>query len=125
MTHVVGWRDGDDAFLGLGRDPADLAVYSAVGPLASPSGLYRTKLRFPNCLRFMPYAEPVIDLVEIDDARAERYRSRIVTPVVAARALTRHVVEHLLDREVDAPDGAELAARTTRAIATRSRAAQR
>lgn len=79
MTHAVGWRAGDDAYLAFGTDPQSLPVYEVVGAVASPEALIATRLRFPGCLRFMPEADPVLDLAEIDDDRAERYRSLVTT----------------------------------------------
>ena len=79
MTHAVGWRNGDDAFLALGDDVSQMSVYRVVGAVRSPVSLHKSQLVFPGCLRFMPYAEPVMDLVEITDAQARKYRSLIVT----------------------------------------------
>ena len=45
-------------------------MYALLGQLANPSILTKTALRFPHCLKFMPYAEPVVDLQEINEARA-------------------------------------------------------
>ena len=78
--HAVGWRDGDDAFLAFGEDPEDLPVYEVIGAVKRPEALTNTLLRFPACLRMMPYAEPVLDLKRISKHRARRWRARIITP---------------------------------------------
>ena len=80
MSHAVGWRNGDDAFLAFGEDPQDLPAYRVTGAVKSPVSLVSTPLRFPSCLRFMPYAEPVLDLKRISKAQTRRWRARILTP---------------------------------------------
>lgn len=78
-TWAVGWRDGDDAFLALGTDAERLPVYRVVGAIKSPDSLTRTQMHWPDCLHHMPYAEPVVDLVELTEAEARRYRSAMRT----------------------------------------------
>ncbi|MCY4421957.1 MAG: hypothetical protein OXC06_02685 [Acidimicrobiaceae bacterium] len=76
-----GWLNGDDdAFLAFGEDPQDLPVYRVTGSVKRPTSLSHTRLRFPGCLRFMPYAEPVLDLKRISKAQARRWRTLIRTP---------------------------------------------
>ena len=79
MTWMVGWRNGDDGFLAFGQDPEQLPVYRVTGAIRDPDVLYPTKLLFPSCLRFMPYAEPVVDLAETSETETERLERRIAT----------------------------------------------
>ena len=79
MTWMVGWRNGDDAFLALGPDREQLPVYRVVGAVRDPDSLHASKLLFPSCLKWMPYADPVVDLVEISEAEAEGLEAKIVT----------------------------------------------
>ena len=47
------WNGGDDTqFVAIGRDNDRMRVYSWTGHM-----LAETQMRFPGCLRFMPYAE--------------------------------------------------------------------
>ncbi len=78
MTWAVGWRNGDDGFLALGTDPALLAVYRVTGAIRDPYALHTTRLLFPSCLRWMPHAEPVLDLDEISEAARARLAGRIM-----------------------------------------------
>ena len=80
MTWMVGWRAGDDGYLAFGPDRERLPVYRVVGAVRDPTSLHATRLLYPSCLRFMPYADPVVDLAEISDARAEGLERRIATP---------------------------------------------
>lgn len=79
MTWMVGWRNGDDGFLALGPDREQLPVHRVLGAIRSPDVLYSTDLLFPSCLKFMPYAEPVVDLAEISEAETEKLERRIAT----------------------------------------------
>ena len=79
MTHAIGWRDGDDGFLAFGEDREDLPVYGVTGAVKSPDALATTPLRWPGCLRMMPYAEPVFDLKSVSRAQARRWRKLITT----------------------------------------------
>lgn len=79
MTWIVGWRTGDDGFLALGPDREMLPVYRVTGTIRTPDSLHATELLFPSCLKFMPYAEPVVDLAEISEAEAEKLERRIAT----------------------------------------------
>ena len=79
MTHAVGWRAGDDGFLAFGQDSEDLPVYDVTGAVRSPDALATTRLRWPNCLHLMPYAEPVFDLKRVSRAQERRWRKLIVT----------------------------------------------
>ena len=77
--HAVGWRASDDGFLAFGEDPDNLPVYEVVGSVKRPTTLVNTELRFPACLRFMPYAEPVLDLTRITKRQARRWQALILT----------------------------------------------
>ena len=79
MTWLVGWRNGDDGFLAFGPDREQLPVHRVLGAIRDPDVLYSTELLFPSCLKMMPYAEPVVDLAEISEAQAEKFRRRIAT----------------------------------------------
>ena len=79
MTWLVGWRAGDDGFLAFGPDQERLPVYEVVGAIRNPDALYSTDLLFPSCLKFMPYAEPVVDLAETSETESERLERRIAT----------------------------------------------
>ena len=79
MTWMVGWRDGDDGFLAFGPDRKQLPVYRVLGAVHEPDVLDATDLLFPSCLKMMPYAEPDVDLAEISEAEAEKFRRRIAT----------------------------------------------
>lgn len=79
MTWLVGWRDGDDGFLAFGPDREQLPVYAVLGAIRDSDVLYPTDLLFPSCLKMMPYADPVVDLAEVSEAEAEKFRRRIAT----------------------------------------------
>ena len=64
---------------GVRLGPERLAVYQVTGAIRRPDALHATKLLFPSCLRWMPYAEPVLDLEEISEARRAKLASRIRT----------------------------------------------
>lgn len=79
MTWMVGWRNGDDGLLAFGPDPEQLPVYRVLGAIRDPDALDATDLLFPSCLKMMPYADPVVDLAEISEAEAEKFRRRVAT----------------------------------------------
>lgn len=79
MNWMVGWRNGDDAFLAVGLDREQLPVYEVLGTVRDPDLLHTTRLLFPSCLKWMPDAEPVVDLVEIDADRAAALEARVLT----------------------------------------------
>lgn len=67
---VIRWRNGDRTFVAVGpdRDALMIPVYDELG--SEPLGkLLPTQIYFPNCLRFMPYAEIVDDWRRVPSSR--------------------------------------------------------
>ncbi len=58
---TVAFRD-EEKYLAFGRDKELLPVYRVVGSLKRISILMPTKMNFPGCLRFLPYAEKLMPL---------------------------------------------------------------
>ena len=52
----IRWKNGDDSLAAIGVRNDRMPVYRENG-----ARLRRTKMSFPSCLRFMPYAEIVED----------------------------------------------------------------
>ena len=50
--YLVEFVDGDDSFVAFGDDPWHLPVYKK-----TDVGLKRLEMKYPSCVRFMPYAD--------------------------------------------------------------------
>ncbi|MCY3731978.1 MAG: hypothetical protein OXF98_11605 [Rhodospirillaceae bacterium] len=61
-TYTQRFRDSGDEFVARGTDRDYLPVFKVNGDCEE-----LTKATFPGCLRFMPYAEPIGDMVVTED----------------------------------------------------------
>ena len=83
------FKDGEQEYMAAGRDKNRMPVYE-VAHGAERNYLIPTRMHFPGCLRFMPYAEG-------DDPK-EREKANIVTeygpfpPALSCSVQLRHTL---------------------------------
>lgn len=66
---AVAFRD-EETYLAFGRDKDRLPIYKVVGSLKRISILVPTKMNFPGCLCFLPYAEELMPLKQMKNGGA-------------------------------------------------------